>query len=62
MPRHLTRAELDAGLPEILRSPADGGTLAGIVVRPESGRRIEPESCELSFALGVHGDHWSKGC
>jgi MOSC domain-containing protein YiiM len=24
--------------------------------------RREPDSCELSLALGVHGDHWAKGC
>jgi hypothetical protein len=27
MPKHLTRAELTAGIPEILASPADNGTL-----------------------------------
>ena len=62
MLRHLTLAELDAGLPEILASPADGGILEGIVIRPEKGRRLEPESCKLSLAGGVHGDHWAKGC
>ena len=62
MPRHLTRAELDAGLPEILRSPKDHGTLEAIVIRPASGERREVESAEVSLALGVHGDHWAKGC
>ena len=62
MPRHLTLAELHEGLPEILRSPKDNGTLAGIVIRPEKGVRRELDSCELSLALGVHGDRWAKGC
>ena len=62
MPRHLTLAELREGLPEILRSPKDNGTLAGIVIRPEKGVRRELDSCELSLALGTHGDRWAKGC
>ncbi len=62
MPRHLTREELKAGLPEILASPADEGVLQGIVVRPASGQRQEPESCAISLAGGVRGDHWVKGC
>ena len=62
MPRHLTLAELREGLPEILRSPKDNGTLAGIVIRPEKGVRRELDSCELSLAHGAHGDRWAKGC
>ena len=62
MPRHLSLAELHEGLPDILGSPKNQGTLAGIVVRPEKGLRREPESCELSLALGTHGDRWAKGC
>jgi hypothetical protein len=41
MPTHLTRAELEAGLPEILAAPADAGVLLGIVVRPVSGARLD---------------------
>ena len=62
MPRHLTRAELDAGLPEILAAPADNGTLRAIVVRPEKSERRDLDTCEISLALGTHGDHWAKGC
>jgi len=62
MPQHLSLDELKAGLPEILGSPKDQGTLVGIVVRPEKGARLEPDSCELSLAFGLHGDHWAKGC
>ena len=62
MPRHLTRDELAAGLPEILASPADDGELLGIVIRPSKGERQELESSEISLAGGVHGDHWAQGC
>jgi MOSC domain-containing protein YiiM len=62
MPTHLTRAELEAGLPEILAAPADDGTLLGIVVRPDSDARLELETCAISLAGGVHGDRWADGC
>ena len=62
MPIHLSRAELEAGLPEILASPADGGRLEAIVVRPSHGERRDLETCEISLAGGLHGDHWAKGC
>ena len=62
MPKYLIRHELLAGLPDILASPAEEGELKGIVVRPGHGERLEPESCEVSLAGGVEGDHWAKGC
>ena len=62
MADHLTRAELQAGLPHILASPADDGTLEAIVVRPGHGLREELQSCAISLAGGTHGDHWAKGC
>ncbi len=62
MADHLTRAELQAGLPHILASPADDGVLEAIVVRPASGLREEPQSCDISAAGGVRGDHWAQGC
>lgn len=62
MPHHLTKSELLAGLPDILAAPKDGGELLGIVVRPDHGQRVEPESVAVSFAGGLEGDHWAKGC
>ncbi len=62
MARHLTRDELQAGLPEILASPVDNGVLEHIVVRPAANERFEPASCNISRAGGVEGDHWAKGC
>ena len=62
MANHFTRAELNAGLPEILAAPADEGVLRAIVIRPEKKERRDLASCEISLAGGVHGDHWAKGC
>jgi len=62
MPRHLSLDELNAGLAEILASPKDAGVLRAIVFRPAEGERRDVESCDISLALGVHGDHWAKGC
>ena len=62
MTRHLTLRELDQGLPGILASPHDAGALKAIVVRPKPDERISLERCEVSPALGVHGDAWARGC
>ena len=62
MPNHLTTAELNAGLAEILAAPADNGTLSAIVIRPEKKTRADLDTCEISLALGAHGDHWVRGC
>ncbi len=62
MPNHLTLAELTAAVPEILAAPADNGTLRAIEIRPEKKERRDLQSCEISLALGTHGDHWAKGC
>jgi MOSC domain-containing protein YiiM len=62
MPRHLSRDELNAGLPHILAAPKEDGVLRAIVVRPEKGERRDVETSEISLAGGVHGDHWAKGC
>ena len=61
MPRHLDLAELQAGLPEILASPSDQGTLRAIVIRPEKGERRDLKSAEISLAGGTDGDQWAKG-
>ncbi len=62
MSSHLTRAELQAGLPQILESPEDDGVLEAIVIRPGPGVREELQSCDTSLAGGTHGDHWAQGC
>ena len=62
MPAHLTRDELQAGLPEIAASPVDHGVLRGIVIRPKAGERQELQSVDISHTGGVHGDNWALGC
>ena len=54
--------DLLAGLSYVRAAPANQGVVEAIVVRPESEKRVSPEACEVSAELGVHGDHWAKGC
>jgi MOSC domain-containing protein YiiM len=62
MSKHLTRAELEAGLPEILQSPKDNGLVEAITVRPASEERRVVQSTRMTLAGGVEGDHWANGC
>ena len=55
---HLTTQELEAGLDEIRRSPADVGTLRLIVRRPTVDAREVLESVQLTLEEGVAGDTW----
>lgn len=57
--RHATRAELEAGLDEVLRSPKDEGRLELIVRRPRVGAREILESGTLDLARGLVGDDWA---
>jgi hypothetical protein len=56
-----SRAELTAGLQEILSAPKQNGTLELILMRPGRGERITPAEIEVSAAKGVSGDHWING-
>lgn len=58
MARHLTLDELNAGLPEIHKSPEDRGILKAIVIRPKTDERVSLTECAISPELGVHGDKW----
>lgn len=60
--KHLNWDELNEGLPAILQSPKDHGTLRAIVVRPGENQRFSPAECHLSPELGLEGDSWAKGC
>ena len=58
----LNADELEAGLPEILASPRDGGVVSMIVRRPDTNQREVLESGELDVAQGLVGDNWlSRG-
>src|SRR5476649_490837 len=58
--QHLTKAELEAGLDEVGRSPGDAGRLEMIVRRPEVGERELLERAELDLADGLVGDTWNQ--
>jgi len=56
--KHLTKAELEAGLAEIRQSPKDEGVLEMIVRRPQSGEREVLAVGELDLIEGLVGDNW----
>jgi len=56
--RHLTTEELEAGLDEIRRAPADDGTVALIVRRPVEGEREVLAEGVLDLDQGLVGDRW----
>jgi MOSC domain-containing protein len=58
--QHLTADELEAGLGEILRSPADTGTVVLIACRPAEGERELLEEAELDLEEGLVGDMWRR--
>jgi len=57
--RHLTTAELEAGLDRIRRAPADEGTVELIVRRPAEGEREVLAEGVLDLDKGLVGDRWS---
>ena len=56
--KHLTMAELEAGLDEIRQSPTDEGLLRLIVRRPRVDAREVLEEGELHPSEGLVGDSW----
>ncbi len=58
--RHLSTAELIAGLAEVRQAPAHEGPLLMIVVRPDRELRQLPDLAELSPEAGLVGDRWAK--
>lgn len=56
--RHLTTAELEAGLEAIRQSPKDGGTLELIVRRPAVDAREVLDEGQLALDEGLVGDTW----
>jgi MOSC domain-containing protein YiiM len=59
-PRHLSLAELDAGLRALPAAPKDRGALALILRRQHDGTRETPARVVLDRELGVPGDRWSR--
>lgn len=58
--RHLTMAELEAGLDEIRESPKDSGALDLIVRRPKVNERVVLEEGTLDLNEGLAGDSWKR--
>ncbi len=56
--KHLTTAEIEAGMPRVLDSPADNGVLEMIVRRPKVNGREVIENGELDIENGLVGDNW----
>jgi MOSC domain-containing protein YiiM len=54
----VSSADLEDGLADIDRSPADDGLLELIVRRPENGAREVVRAAELDLHLGLVGDNW----
>ena len=58
--RHLTTAEIEAGLEGIRNSPKDSGVLKLIVARPKPDEREVLETGHLDVEEGLIGDIWKK--
>ncbi|MBQ11232.1 MAG: MOSC domain-containing protein [Planctomyces sp.] len=56
--KHLSAAELEAGLDEIRNSPKDESVLDLIVSRPEEDAREVMELADLNVEIGLVGDTW----
>lgn len=55
---HITRAELDDLLPEILAAPKEGAAISYLCLRPKRNTRIFPQELQVSAAGGIEGDRW----
>jgi hypothetical protein len=58
--KHLTTAELEAGLDHIRQSPRDAGVLELIVRRPQTDQREVVTEAELDPVEGLVGDNWRQ--
>jgi hypothetical protein len=57
---HRSSAELEAGLTDVRRAPADAGTVELIVRRPATGEREVLDEGVLDLAEGLVGDNWRQ--
>jgi hypothetical protein len=56
--KHLSTAELEAGLSDVRDSPSDGGTVELIVRRPAADEREVLAEAALDVDTGLAGDTW----
>jgi MOSC domain-containing protein YiiM len=59
--RFSTLSELEAGIPDLERSPREQGALELIVRRAGRGEREVLETAELDVEEGLVGDRWAEG-
>jgi hypothetical protein len=59
-PQHATTIELEQGLPLVLESPQDAGSLEAIVVRPANNERRGLSTARLTPEGGIDGDRWVR--
>ena len=58
--RHLSMAELQAGVQALPKAPSDLGIVTLIVCRQADGARRTPEQAHLTPEEGVPGDGWNR--
>jgi len=58
--KHLSMAQLEAGLDRIRQSPKDSGVLEMICSRPQIEEREVVEQAELHVLEGLVGDNWKS--
>ncbi|MFT3743277.1 MAG: hypothetical protein QM785_03180 [Pyrinomonadaceae bacterium] len=56
--KHLTNAEIEAGIESVLAAPRDQGKLVMLVRRPKVNKREVVASGMLDVANGLVGDNW----
>jgi hypothetical protein len=56
--KHLTTAEIEAGIPHVFDSPRDVGKVLMIVRRPKINKREVVENGVLDIEQGLVGDNW----
>lgn len=57
----LSQSQLEARLPELLKSPSNNGEVNLLVVRRESTKRELRSEVFVSPEMGMEGDRWNKG-
>ena len=58
--RHLTLADMEAGMEHIRQSPTNSGVLEMIVCRPDTDKREVLQDGRLDTVHGLVGDNWKK--
>jgi len=57
---HVTRAELDRAIPDIMAAPKDGAAIEMLCLRPERNQRRFVDEIEVTQAQGIPGERWTK--